>query len=51
MPDEETRAALQVPGFPTLLVLDQERNVIYAETGFSENLYEEVMEVLVPLLK
>jgi thiol-disulfide isomerase/thioredoxin len=51
MPDEESRAALQVPGFPTLLVLDQERNVIYAETGFSENMYEEVMEVLAPLLK
>lgn len=51
MPDEESRATLQVPGFPTFLVLDQERNVIYASTGFSETLYEEVMEVLAPLLK
>src|SRR5690606_459948 len=51
MPDVELQDVLNVPGYPTLLVLDAGRNVIFSSTGYSETLFEEVMAFLGPHLK
>ena len=51
MPDADILDVLNVPGYPTFLVLDAGRNVIYSSTGYSETLFEELMAFLGPHLK
>ena len=51
MVDKEITGEFQMEGYPTLLVLDENYQVIFKEVGFNENLYSEVADFLNERLK
>jgi thiol-disulfide isomerase/thioredoxin len=46
MLDDAYDSQLQLEGFPTLMILNKEREIIFEETGFQENLFEVVSRFL-----
>ena len=46
MVDKEIGSAVCAEGYPTFIILDQNYNVVYKETGYKENLYQEVSAFL-----
>lgn len=46
MIDKRYNALIPLEGYPTLLILDENLQVIYSETGFNENMVEEVSTFL-----
>ena len=51
MVDREIGSAVCAEGYPTFIILDQKYNVVYKETGYKENLFQEVSAFLDEALK
>lgn len=49
--DAEVGSAVSRGGYPVIIILDQDYQVVYKETGYSENLYHEVSAFLDEALK